>query len=656
MELDEKLFHWAWKTKRKFSKIKVSQNACLLADVQTRLTMLATALRGEIVYAKTAEHSGGYIGQSLFLPEYIDISDSKKTNYDLFMARLVIDELALEKGYIFKPEVLNHDDHILLSLILFPTLIELAKTSSCLIHDLLEKEKKNIITNIKRNKKDEIFFQHWQRCIIDPSFLGKINDLSERKIKLIKELISINKLSPSDLINTTVKYKKILKDHNLILDNKTTLTTFISKVPTGSQKLFINNKNNSTTTSRESNKAETFKKSKPKEKVKKVILDEENPDCNPATLLMESVKTADIFSGGNKMIDGSDELNEHMDAIEDLDIREITRSSTQANSVFKADISIDTIVEFNEENIASTSRVFQYDEWNHLKKSYSKNWCSLVENVLPTLTTPEAIDDYASYYKNLLIKNNKKIKHLKNHLKNILIERSPRNRQIDGSELDLDAVINRHTDIISGYNPSEKIYISPRKAKSDLSVIILLDSSLSSDSWVNGHRVMDIAKESLIVIETVLDDIIDNTMIASFFSNTRKDCQFNIVKDFSDNWKNVNSRVGQLQPTGYTRIGASLRHSVEKFEKINSKKKIILLLSDGKPTDYDAYEGKYGIADVRQCVREAKAKNIDIFSLAIDKDAKFYFPQLFGRKNYQILSDPEMLSDQIINLFSKLLH
>ncbi|MDB9786534.1 VWA domain-containing protein, partial [Bacteriovoracaceae bacterium] len=115
------------------------------------------------------------------------------------------------------------------------------------------------------------------------------------------------------------------------------------------------------------------------------------------------------------------------------------------------------------------------------------------------------------------------------------------------------------------------------------------------------------------------------------------------------------SRITNIVPTGYTRIGVSLRHSIHLLDKTKVKNKVIILLSDGKPTDYDAYEGKYGIADVRQCVREASAENVKIISLAIDKDAKFYFPQLFGTQNYQIISRANELPTQLIKLFSKLL-
>ena len=53
-------------------------------------------------------------------------------------------------------------------------------------------------------------------------------------------------------------------------------------------------------------------------------------------------------------------------------------------------------------------------------------------------------------------------------------------------------------------------------------------------------------------------------------------------------------------------------------------------MSDGKPTDYDRYEGRYGVADVRQAVHEAQQRSVHLFALAVDAEARFYLPRMFG--------------------------
>jgi nitric oxide reductase NorD protein len=73
------------------------------------------------------------------------------------------------------------------------------------------------------------------------------------------------------------------------------------------------------------------------------------------------------------------------------------------------------------------------------------------------------------------------------------------------------------------------------------------------------------------------------------------------------------------------------------IEKEPTQRKWIILLSDGKPNDYDTYEEKYGIEDVKQALRELNQKHVNTFSLAIEAQTKYYLPQMFGYNNYNVL-------------------
>ena len=90
------------------------------------------------------------------------------------------------------------------------------------------------------------------------------------------------------------------------------------------------------------------------------------------------------------------------------------------------------------------------------------------------------------------------------------------------------------------------------------------------------------------------------------------------------------------------------------MEKRDSKNKWLLLLSDGKPNDYDKYEGKHGLNDVKQALRELEQKNINSFALAIESQAKYYLPQMFGVNNYEILSQPVEMLEALAKLFEKI--
>ena len=74
-------------------------------------------------------------------------------------------------------------------------------------------------------------------------------------------------------------------------------------------------------------------------------------------------------------------------------------------------------------------------------------------------------------------------------------------------------------------------------------------------------------------------------------------------------------------------------------------------MSDDKPNDYNRYEGKYGIADVKQALREMHARHINTFAIAIETTARYYLPQMFGHNHYNILSHSDMLAHSLANLY-----
>ena len=64
--------------------------------------------------------------------------------------------------------------------------------------------------------------------------------------------------------------------------------------------------------------------------------------------------------------------------------------------------------------------------------------------------------------------------------------------QVDGTELDLDAVVRAATDRATGHHPSDQLYLSLEKRERDLACLALADLSLSTDSWVSSEaRVID---------------------------------------------------------------------------------------------------------------------------------------------------------------------
>ena len=71
-------------------------------------------------------------------------------------------------------------------------------------------------------------------------------------------------------------------------------------------------------------------------------------------------------------------------------------------------------------------------------------------------------------------------------------------------------------------------------------------------------------------------------------------------------------------------MGAAIRHVTAALGRERASRRLLLLLSDGKPNDVDVYEGPYGVEDTRQAVAEARRQGITVFCLTVDREAPRY--------------------------------
>lgn len=139
--------------------------------------------------------------------------------------------------------------------------------------------------------------------------------------------------------------------------------------------------------------------------------------------------------------------------------------------------------------------------------------------------------------------------------------------------------------------------------------------------------------------------------VAGTWSETRNHCYFRTYKAFDEDWRKFYGAASKIEPTGYTRLGPALRHASSLLRATGAKRKLLIVLTDGKPTDYDRYEGRYGIEDIHHAFLEAKQVGVTIKALAIESQARHYFPFLFGAGGYFILNDPSELPAQLFKIY-----
>lgn len=360
----------------------------------------------------------------------------------------------------------------------------------------------------------------------------------------------------------------------------------------------------------------------------------------------EKIETAEEFGGNWRDLDGSDDLQTLEDAIRELKLKDMVRVDDAVHSIIQSEMILNSNLQDSAE-LDSKAFYHEYPEWDYKKKAYKENYCKVFPSDLRAVSA-DYFTKTISKYKPTLSKLKQKMNRISNQLETV------RNESY-GDEIDIDATVEYLADLICNQTPRENIYLSKRRRKREISILVLIDLSLSTDSFVEGKRILDVERESTLILGEILHEFGDRFQVNAFSSRTRNHCDYLTVKSFDENWNSAKHKIGALEPFGYTRIGPAIRHSLECIQKEKSKLKWILILSDGKPNDYDRYEGKYGIEDIKQSVKECRREGVHLFALAIDKKAKDYLPMMLGLGGYRILPHLDDLPEALGDFYMQLL-
>ncbi len=390
---------------------------------------------------------------------------------------------------------------------------------------------------------------------------------------------------------------------------------------------------------------QTILKAKAIEEVISIEVDQKQQEDYVLTHNFEKIDTAEEFNGSWRDFDGDDELKDHENALDEINMKFTVRVDDPVHSVYQADFIENTTVSESAE-IDGKGFHLKYDEWDYVNKNYKIDYCK----VYPVTLLKTNID----FYNSTLHQNATVLMGLRKMLTNVNNKMQQLRRQTQGDEFDIDSITDLYVDIHSKITPSDKIYLSKRKKEKDLSILLLLDISLSSDGYADGNRIIDVEKQVSILFGEILNEFDIDFSIHAFFSKTRNYSTFQTLKGFDENWNQTKYRIGAIEPEGFTRIGAALRHAGAVLDKQTTRNKWIVLISDGKPNDFDKYEGKYGVNDVKQALRELNQRQINSYALAIEANAKYYLPQMFGQNHFQILTKPTELLQSLAKLYDKI--
>ncbi|NMG50602.1 VWA domain-containing protein [Azoarcus communis] len=228
--------------------------------------------------------------------------------------------------------------------------------------------------------------------------------------------------------------------------------------------------------------------------------------------------------------------------------------------------------------------------------------------------------------------------------------------QVDGSELDVDAAVRSTTDRACGQQPSDLLWLTLEKRERDMACLALADLSLSTDTWVSSEaRVIDVIRDSLLLFGEALTATGDRFALCGFSSVKRSNVRFHHLKGFDERFDDrVRGRVIGIKPGYYTRLGAAIRHATGLLDTQKVSRRVLLILSDGKPNDLDLYDGRYGIEDTRMAVIEARRRGVVPFCVTIDREGASYLPHLFGPNGFAVIRKPDELPARLPMFYAQL--
>ncbi|HHJ13041.1 MAG TPA: VWA domain-containing protein [Gammaproteobacteria bacterium] len=296
------------------------------------------------------------------------------------------------------------------------------------------------------------------------------------------------------------------------------------------------------------------------------------------------------------------------------------------------------------------SEPFHYPEWDYQVQLHRPDWVTVYERRQPK-GDPDIID-------RILIEHRPITFRIRQIIDMLQPEGVIRQRNMeDGDEIDINAAVDAMISIRMGQHPNPRITMRNVIKARDLSVVVLLDLSESTNEKVEGSdkTVLELTREACALVATAIDGIGDPFAIHGFASDGRHDVQYYRFKDFNEKFNDdVKARLAGMQGGLSTRMGGAMRHAADHLLRQPERKKLLLLVTDGEPADIDERDPQHLRHDTKKAVEELYTRGIMTYCLTLDPHADNYVKRIFGTNNYTIIDQVEKLPEKLPVLFATL--
>lgn len=226
----------------------------------------------------------------------------------------------------------------------------------------------------------------------------------------------------------------------------------------------------------------------------------------------------------------------------------------------------------------------------------------------------------------------------------------------DGDTLDLDACIATVVERRAGLTPEGRVFKRDVAGPRDLSVLLLLDLSQSTEDKDGGGRsILAVEKEAAAIMASALEGAGDALAIHGFSSDGRERIHYQRLKEFAEPLDVVvQARLSGLSGGHSTRLGTAIRHAGKQLARQRAFRRVLLVLTDGEPADIDVQDPLYLIEDARRAVLSLRRAGVDVFAFGIGAGSFKSLDRIVGHRRALRVPRVELLPARALQFYAEL--
>ena len=367
---------WRRRSRRHAPPAGERPQAARLAELRPHLTLVARALSGEPLAIQDAEQAGGFIGEVLYLPQHISVATTLAENVNAYLYRVAYTVTSRQLGLTLAADESQAPDFQA-----FCTLLAVPATLQALEATL----------PMTRSLREQLF----------PLYLGArppwpaLETTAACLEALTQALLGRPLPAPATTPGWTwLRQSLTVASAGWSAAQAQTLWTALQRcvrrtsaagvspvalwgqlLPSRNGRSLPPGQDGSSTPA--SFPTGTELPGKPKEHVRRVELDQRDIANDVLIHTFDKSDTAEEFQGVTRTPDGADELAQHAEALQELDLRDVVRSPTRTQSIYKTELLFDSDIGDLADAGPPSAPAYVYDEWDGKARRYKPRWCTV---------------------------------------------------------------------------------------------------------------------------------------------------------------------------------------------------------------------------------------------------------------------------------------